>query len=194
MHRISQPKEADPAGDLILVIGSGKDQESVLVSSRVLSLASPVLAAVSSRFAEGHSLADPISSEIPKISLPEDDPEALTWLCEALHFKKRVTEGMSFSLLKRYVFWTSCSTFHAAGRVIRHISDVFAPVLLLDSCLVFGYKSSSDNADYETTYRLAQIRRLGRTRPMESIVDAEVERVCGRSRSLATNALDLIRL
>lgn len=78
--------DADPAGDLVLVIGSGDNQRSVRVSSKVLSLASPVLAAMFSprRFSEGTALS---SSNPPNIYLPEDDPEAVTRFCQIVHFK-----------------------------------------------------------------------------------------------------------
>ena len=79
--------DADPAGDLVLVIGSGDNQRSVRASSKVLSLASPVLAAMFSphRFSEGAALS---SSNPPEIYLPEDDPEAVTTFCHLVHFRE----------------------------------------------------------------------------------------------------------
>lgn len=79
--------DADPAGDLVLVIGSGDNQRSIRASSKVLSLASPVLAAMFSprRFLEGTSLS---SSNPPEIYLPEDDPEAVTMFCHIVHFRE----------------------------------------------------------------------------------------------------------
>lgn len=79
--------DADPAGDLVLVIGSGDNQRSTRASSKVLSLASPVLAAMFSprRFLEGTSLS---SSNPPEIYLPEDDPEAVTMFCHIVHFRE----------------------------------------------------------------------------------------------------------
>lgn len=93
--------DPDPKGDVILDIGSEHNHHLIRVSSRVLGLASPVLAALfGPNFSEGHSLSDDSSGFIPNVSLPNDDPEAMTWLCYALHFKKRVTEQVSFPLLK----------------------------------------------------------------------------------------------
>lgn len=79
--------DADPAGDLVLVIGSGDIQRSVRASSKVLSLASSVLAAMFSprRFSEGTALSP---SNPPEIYLPEDDPEAVTTFCHLVHFRE----------------------------------------------------------------------------------------------------------
>lgn len=79
--------DADPAGDLVLVIGSGENQRYIRASSKVLSLASPVLAAMfcPGRFSEGKALS---SSNPPEIHLPEDDPEAVTMFCHLVHFQE----------------------------------------------------------------------------------------------------------
>lgn len=79
--------DADPAGDLVLVIGSGEIQRCIRASSKVLSLASPVLAAMfrPGRFSEGAALS---SSNPPEIYLPEDDPEAVTKFCHLVHFRE----------------------------------------------------------------------------------------------------------
>lgn len=79
--------DADPAGDLVLVIGSGEDQRSIRASSKVLSLASPVFAAMflPGRFSEGIALS---SSSPPKISLPDNDPKAVLLFCHLVHFRE----------------------------------------------------------------------------------------------------------
>ncbi len=92
-------READPAGDLVLSIGLNEDRQLIRVSSKVLTLASPVFSALlSPKFTESRSLAD--STEVPQIPFPEDNPEAMVWLCQALHFKKRPTDEISFPLVK----------------------------------------------------------------------------------------------
>ena len=80
-------KDVDPAGDLVLVIGSGEIQRCVRASSKVLSLASPVLAAMfcPGRFLEGAALS---SSNPPRIHLPEDDPDTVTTFCHLVHFRE----------------------------------------------------------------------------------------------------------
>ena len=79
--------DADRAGDLVLVIGSGENLRSIRVSSKALSLASPVFAAMFNpgRFSEGLALS---SSNPPEIYLPEDDPEAVTMFCYLVHFRE----------------------------------------------------------------------------------------------------------
>lgn len=97
--------DADPAGDLLLVLETAEDgkpsQSSIRVSSKVLSLASPVFAAMlSPRFAEGQALLTSTSTDTPSISLPDDNSEAMIWLCKALHFKKDLPVDIDFSLLR----------------------------------------------------------------------------------------------
>lgn len=87
MNPVQAPKiDADPAGDLILVVGSLNNQRSIRASSKVLSLASPVLAAMfsPSRFSEGTALS---SWNPPEIYLPDDDPEAVSTFCHLAHFR-----------------------------------------------------------------------------------------------------------
>lgn len=89
---------ADPAGDLVLLVGS--EQVSMRVSSTVLSLASPVLAAIlSPKFAEGHALG--MKKGLITINLPEDDPEAMAWIFNTLHFRQQMTSEVSFPLLEK---------------------------------------------------------------------------------------------
>jgi hypothetical protein len=81
--------DADPVGDLNLKLGSGEGTEYIRVSSKVLTLSSSVFAAMlSPRFSEGRALATLSTGSTTTISLPDDDVEAILWLCEALHFKK----------------------------------------------------------------------------------------------------------
>jgi hypothetical protein len=94
----STQNDADAEGDLVLLVGS--DEIPIRVTSKVLSLASPVFAAMlGPSFAEGQALTD----KDPRgrtVSLPNDDAEALTWLCQALHFKKKFSAIVSISLMK----------------------------------------------------------------------------------------------
>lgn len=95
----AQPQVIDPDGDTILVLGSGKEIVTLRVSSKVLVLASPVFAAMfSPKFSEGSILLSAGRNEIP---LPEDDYEAMTWICEVLHFRPNVTTDISFELLEK---------------------------------------------------------------------------------------------
>ena len=83
--------DADPAGDVVLKLGSGDGVTLIRVHSKVLSLASPVFAAMlSPRFAEGRSLEDKkgLFNSTTTIDLPDDDPTAMSLLCKILHYKE----------------------------------------------------------------------------------------------------------
>ena len=90
-----------PDGDVLLIVGSYQ-KVSLLVASQVLSLASPAFKTkLSSSPVEGavsvtrssflNSRTTYSSSDRPKIpvvlELPEDDPSAMTLLCDMLHFR-----------------------------------------------------------------------------------------------------------
>ena len=72
----------DPDGDVILVFDAGTE---VQVSSKVLSVASPVFKAMfGPRFLEGQDL----NTTTPKrVSLPEDNAAAMTTLCNVVHHR-----------------------------------------------------------------------------------------------------------
>ena len=67
----------DPEGDVILML----DGCELQVSSKILSLASPVFKAMfGPRFAEGQGCAS--TKESRRVKLSEDDAEAMSILCE----------------------------------------------------------------------------------------------------------------
>ncbi|KAI9040724.1 BTB/POZ domain-containing protein [Aspergillus affinis] len=81
-------QEFDPNGDVIFVVGEGmlEKERKFLVSSRVLSLASPVFAKLfSESFSEGIELK---KGTCPELSLPEDDPQAMETIFRIAHFLK----------------------------------------------------------------------------------------------------------
>ena len=83
--------DRDPAGDLMLKLGSGDEVTLIRVHSQVLILASPVFAAMlSTAFAEGRSLEDNkgLFNSTTTIDLPDDDPTAMSLLCKILHYKE----------------------------------------------------------------------------------------------------------
>lgn len=78
----------DPEGDIILEISSSQDEEktSLLVSSKVLSLASPVFAKMlGPNFEEGSRKASASAPAI--VRLPEDNAAAMDILCRAIHYQ-----------------------------------------------------------------------------------------------------------
>ncbi len=91
-----ETKKVDPAGDVIFLV---QNKMRVLVSSKILSLASTVFAAMlGERFVEGQQLS--VTSP-PQIELPEDDADTMWLMCRLLHHQVRVKEERSSSSLVR---------------------------------------------------------------------------------------------
>lgn len=98
MDSSEQMVDADPHGDVSFLIGDPDNANTLRVSSKVLSLASPVFAALfSPKYSEGIALSN--STKVPQIALPDDDPEALTLICHALHHQRITPLQISFKLL-----------------------------------------------------------------------------------------------
>ena len=119
----SAPYDADPAGDITLLVGP--DQAAIRVSSKVLSLASPVFAAMfSPKFAEGQALLTNKTSSLSPITitLPEDDAEAMMLFCSTVHFRKQATPDVSLLLLEKLA--SLCDKYDAA-RAISSASEVW---------------------------------------------------------------------
>jgi len=78
----------DPKGDVVLGLNCSDVKKKLLVSSKILSMVSPVFAAMfSSRFKEGlHSVTPGSSLEIP---LPEDDAIAFETICNVVHYRHK---------------------------------------------------------------------------------------------------------
>ena len=88
---MTSSEDCDPAGDVVLKLGSGDEATLIRVHSKILSLASPVFAAMlSPRFAEGMALEGNKGTvdSTTTIDLPDDDPEAMGRICRILHFKE----------------------------------------------------------------------------------------------------------
>jgi hypothetical protein len=80
--------EIDPDGDVILEFTRSDGTTHLLVSSRVLSLASPVFARMfRSQFKEGLTRNQSSSGSLPIIPLPEDNEEAFKIICMAFHHR-----------------------------------------------------------------------------------------------------------
>ena len=87
--------DIDPRGDVIVTVGPTK--KKLRVSSSALSFASSVLRAMlNSKFLEGT-----ITNGMREISLPDDDAEAFTILCNIAHLRAKSVESSSFSLFER---------------------------------------------------------------------------------------------
>ncbi|KAF8426717.1 hypothetical protein EV426DRAFT_560107 [Tirmania nivea] len=83
----------DPIGDLMLVLGSATCQARFQVSSKVLSLSSPVFRTMlnfNSGFKEGKSLAERTTSSPPmELFLGDDNPNALAIILRIIHVQTR---------------------------------------------------------------------------------------------------------
>lgn len=76
---------ADPRGDIIFLVGPDDNRTSIQVSSKALSLASPVFRAM---FGSGFLEGTPTGSGVPRtVALPDDNPAAMSVLCYILHFQ-----------------------------------------------------------------------------------------------------------
>ncbi|KAB5518129.1 hypothetical protein GE09DRAFT_1230544 [Coniochaeta sp. 2T2.1] len=80
-------KALDPEGDAVIVLDNHKTgfQEKYLVSSKILSLASPVFTKMfSQKFSEGAKVRN---GEVPSIDLEEDDAEMMGIILNILHYR-----------------------------------------------------------------------------------------------------------
>jgi hypothetical protein len=75
-------------GDIILQLGKaepGNTIRNILLSSMVLSLASPIFTTMfDGRFAEGQSLSPASPCVVP---LPDDDPDSIILICKIIHIQ-----------------------------------------------------------------------------------------------------------
>ena len=135
----------DPAGDLVLEIGP--DSQMIQVHSKVLSLASPVFAAMlSPKFAEG-ALGDNKSSNgsPAAICLPDDDFEAMSWLCGALHFQKRPAQRMEYVLLKKLA--VLCDKYNMS-KALSPWTEIW-----LSTCGLYSWETAPDYSNVSNNVR-----------------------------------------
>ena len=98
-HGMSKFTVIDPEGDVILVC----DETEFQVSSKVLSLASPVFSALfSPRFAEGQL----IPSKPGRIELHNDDTESMRFMCAVLRHKNTRANAIGLERLERLAVLT----------------------------------------------------------------------------------------
>ena len=170
--------DIDPTGGITLLLHNSQDgrqtQSSIRVSSKVLSLASPVFAAMlRPNFAEGQGLRNAALQEIPAISLHDDNTEAMFWLCKALHFKQDLNVAIDFSLLKELAIlcdkyelvsvlypWSHGWLQHLPGSL--HGNDKQAEMLWISYALgneKSFWRTSRDLMQSFTTEELAALKR-----------------------------------
>lgn len=108
----------EPKGDVILELSSTKGKIQLLVSSKILTLMSPVFERLfSSQLKEG--LRNNLTVK-PVIPLPEDDAEAFIVLCKTTHFyKDKEPNSPSSACLERLAI--TCDKYDCV-RAISHSS------------------------------------------------------------------------
>ncbi|KAF2491509.1 hypothetical protein BU16DRAFT_565210 [Lophium mytilinum] len=115
----------DNDGDVVLSPGDGNTR--LLVSSKVLALASPVFRAMfTGGFAESQNLSSASPREVP---LPDDNEDAMTLLCKILHFDYRAPETVYLSDLVGFA--TVCHKYDCAASVKPWALIWLAPLLPL---------------------------------------------------------------
>ena len=131
----------DPEGDVVLLVGDTMAKARLLVSSKVLRLASSVFAAMlGPHFLEGDSL---VSGRGCEIELPEDDPDAMTLICNCIHFRgNAVPSKVAFTTLKafailsdRYDFTKALSSWSALWLRRWELEDGFEDLLIVTYAL-----------------------------------------------------------
>ncbi|KAL8703182.1 MAG: hypothetical protein Q9201_003631 [Fulgogasparrea decipioides] len=106
---------ADPEGDVLLKLYSPEGHSTLRVSAKVLSISSPVFKALFNpeHFKEGQALS---SSKPLEVSLPEDDADAMTWLCHALHLRPTLDQEPDFAMCEQVAFL--CDKYQCAQALI----------------------------------------------------------------------------
>ena len=91
---------ADPHGDVKLIISASEDAKELRVSSKVMSLASSVFAALlSPKFSEGVTLSH--AKDVHEIKLEDDDPEAMLLICHTIHLGHHIPRRVPIDLLEK---------------------------------------------------------------------------------------------
>ena len=145
-------------GDVHLIVGTGEDCVDLLVSSKNLTLSSPVFAGMlKPHFQEGGELSTLGSVQI---ALPEDDPQAAFWCCNAMHFQPdREAPDKVHKLLKAVTFIDKYGLLSClggwAGLILvklrqKHDNDQFD----LAKVVGIAYALNDHEAFYEATLDL----------------------------------------
>ena len=119
----------DPDGDVDIILGQPGMLSSIRVSSKFLSVVSPVFRTMfSPDFSEGQNLS---ASSPREVRLLDDYPEAMIWLLRALHWHPEVNRKPLFYLRKKIVYL--CDKYHCTAR----LGVYFEPWIhdWLDSCI-----------------------------------------------------------
>jgi hypothetical protein len=168
--------EIDRTGDLTLVLSKnlgstpGMNTRNLLISSKVLTLASPVFAAMlSPRFREGQRSE---SGTLDPISLPDDDVEAMTTLCQIFHFRYDMLPAKpSLELFKNLA--VLCDKY-----------DCVAPLRFVSETWLVMWEGTSSKEDLEILLFVSFI--FGRAERFASLSERIVKEFSGNLKHLAT--------
>ncbi|EXJ71548.1 uncharacterized protein A1O5_05356 [Cladophialophora psammophila CBS 110553] len=148
--------DIDPDGDLIVEI----EEQRLRISSKVISLASPVFCAMlRSGFKEGTSQATTSDPRI--IPLPEDDLEAFKLVCRVIHFQlDQIPQELKIDALEKLAlvcdkYQCTIAMRHCAALWLQRLSDTFLAAELNRQLLV-AYLLDLPTAFSDISWRLMQ--------------------------------------
>ncbi|KIW31444.1 uncharacterized protein PV07_03094 [Cladophialophora immunda] len=148
--------DIDPVGDLVIEI----EDERLRISSKVLSLASPVFGAMlSSGFKEGSLQTVEDNPRI--IPLPEDDLEAFKLICKIIHFQlDQIPQELKIDSLENLAlvcdkYQCTVAMRHCAALWLQRISDTYLAAELNRQLLV-AYLLDLPTAFSDISWRLMQ--------------------------------------
>ncbi|OAL20982.1 hypothetical protein AYO22_08402 [Fonsecaea multimorphosa] len=146
----------DPTGDLVIDI----ENERLRISSKVLSLASPVFGVMlSSGFKEGTPQSTDDSPRV--IPLPEDDLEAFKLVCRVIHFQlDQIPQELKIDSLEKLAlvcdkYQCTVAMRHCAALWLQSLSDTYLAVELNRQLLV-AYLLDLPTAFSDISWRLMQ--------------------------------------
>lgn len=100
LDEYSLAKDVDPKGDVILRTKT----KNLRVSSKLLSMASPVFEQMFSKCTSKDKKLEGHQSSLPTISSEDDDPQAISLLCHILHYRRDVIRAVvDLELLVKFV-------------------------------------------------------------------------------------------
>ncbi|KAI4237015.1 MAG: hypothetical protein LQ352_007964 [Teloschistes flavicans] len=129
-------RHADPDGDIEFILDPNGTPSTLRVSGKVLSISSPVFKAlIRPHFQEGQALTATFLLGLPslqnhtsgswntsqatqpiKIPLPDDNVDAMTWLCHALHLRNFLNQEPDIALLGQIA--VLCKKYQCAQAIV----------------------------------------------------------------------------
>ncbi|OAP54365.1 hypothetical protein AYL99_11466 [Fonsecaea erecta] len=148
--------DIDPVGDLVIEI----DHERLRISSKVLSLASPVFnVMLRSGFKEGNVQTTDDSPRV--IPLPEDDLEAFKLVCRVIHFQlDHIPQELKIESLEKLAlvcdkYQCTVAMRHCAALLLQRLSDTYVASELNRQLLV-AFLLDLPTAFSDISWRLMQ--------------------------------------